>query len=338
MGIKAFITGVSGPRLTTEERSFVEHENPWGLILFARNIEDAKQVHRLVDEFREAVGRGDAPVLIDQEGGRVQRLRPPHWENYATGMQLGDLWRHDREAGSEAIRLHSLLIANDLRALGINVDCLPVLDVPADGAHDVIGDRAYSRDPGEVAAIGRLAAEALLEGGVLPVIKHIPGHGRAGADSHLELPEVATLHETLSKTDFAPFRALRDMPLAMTAHVRYTALDPVNPATVSASIVSGIIRGEIGFDGLLMSDDLSMQALEGDLEHRAEASIAAGCDMILHCNGDMREMERVASVCPVLEGEALERSDRALARIEQPDEIDVDVMKARYRDLLAPSV
>ena len=338
MGIKAFITGVAGTSLSDEERYFIDHEHPWGLILFARNIEDPRQVHRLVDEFREGVGRGNAPVLIDQEGGRVQRLRPPHWETYATGRQLGDLWRHDPEAGEEAIRLHSRLIAHDLLSLGINVDCLPVLDVPVAGSHDVIGDRAYSTEPQEVAVIGRMACEGLLEGGVLPVIKHIPGHGRAGADSHLELPEVHAGHEELAVSDFVPFKALSDMPLAMTAHVRFHALDRHNPATVSQSIIAGIIRGEIGFDGLLMSDDLSMQALEGELADRADASIAAGCDMILHCNGEMREMEEIAAVCPVLEGRALERAQAAEAMLREPDEIDVDAARARYRDLLEPSV
>ncbi|MCB1384915.1 MAG: beta-N-acetylhexosaminidase [Nitratireductor sp.] len=338
MGIKAFITGVSGTSLTSDERHFMDNEHPWGLILFARNIDTPRQVHRLIDDYREAVGRGDAPVLIDQEGGRVQRLRPPHWHDYASGRQLGDVWRHDRKAGEELIRLHSRLIAHDLALLGINVDCLPVLDVPVSGAHDVIGARAYSTDPGEVATIGRLACEGLLAGGVLPVVKHVPGHGRAGSDSHLELPSVATAHAELSKTDFAPFRALRDMPLAMTAHVRYTALDPDHPATVSPRIIADIIRGEIGFDGLLMSDDLSMQALDGDLAHRAEASIAAGCDVILHCNGDMREMEEIAAICPVLDGRALERAGRAEAMLGGGDEIDVDAARARYRDLLEPSV
>ncbi|WP_075996318.1 beta-N-acetylhexosaminidase [Salaquimonas pukyongi] len=338
MGIKAFITGVAGTSLSDEERSFIDHEHPWGLILFARNIEEPRQVHRLVDEFRESVGRGNAPVLIDQEGGRVQRLCPPHWEAYATARQLGDLWRHDPAAGEEAIRLHSRLIAFDLLNLGINVDCLPVLDVPVEGSHDIIGDRAYSSNPQEVAAMGRMACEGLLAGGVLPVVKHIPGHGRASTDSHLELPEVHAGHDALSATDFAPFKALADMPLAMTAHVRFHALDREHPATVSQSIITAIIRGEIGFDGLLMSDDLSMQALEGTLADRTEASIGAGCDMVLHCNGDMREMTEVASVCPVLEGRALERAENAEALLVESGEIDVDAARARYRDLLEPAV
>lgn len=338
MAIKAFITGVQGTALSGDERNFMDNEHPWGLILFARNIEEPRQVHRLVDEFREAVGRGNAPVLIDQEGGRVQRLRPPHWENYATGWQLGEIWRANRKAGEELVRLHSRLIAHDLISLGINVDCLPVLDVPIEGSHDVIGDRAYSRDPHEVAEIGRLACEGLMEGGVLPVIKHIPGHGRAAADSHKELPEVFANHDELSGTDFIPFKALNNMPMAMTAHVRYHGLDPSAPATTSPKIISEIIRGEIGFDGLIMSDDLSMQALEGDFSHRTDACFSAGCDMVLHCNGVMKEMEEVASVCRVLEGDALRRATAATSLLVEPDEIDVDALRARYREILEPMV
>jgi beta-N-acetylhexosaminidase len=338
LGIKAFITGVEGTSLSSDERYFIDHEHPWGMILFARNVEDPRQVHRLVDEFREAVGRGDAPVLIDQEGGRVQRLRPPHWDTYAPARMLGEIWRGHRETGEELIRLHSRLMAHDLMVLGINVDCLPVLDVPVEGSHDVIGDRAYSRDPQEVALMGRIACEGLMEGGVLPVIKHIPGHGRAGADSHKELPEVSASHAELSESDFAPFKALNDMPMAMTAHVRYHALDPLRPATTSDHVINNVIRTEIGFDGLLMSDDLSMEALEGDFAQRTEACFEAGCDMVLHCNGTMKEMDIVASVCPVLEGRALERAEAATSLLKEPDEIDVDALRARYRAILEPMV
>jgi len=338
LGIKAFITGVQSTSLTSDERYFIDHEHPWGMILFARNIEEPRQVHRLVDEFREAVGRGDAPVLIDQEGGRVQRLRPPHWEEYASGRMLGDIWRADQNTGTELIHLHSRLMAHDLLALGINVDCLPVLDVPVAGGHDVIGDRAYSGNPDDVAKIGRIACEGLMDGGVLPVIKHIPGHGRAGADSHKELPEVDTDHETLAASDFAPFKALNDMPMAMTAHVRYRALDPDRPATTSEPIISRIIREEIGFDGLLMSDDLSMEALDGSLDQRTRDCFSAGCDMVLDCNGIRKEMDAVASVCPVLEEKSLERADAATQLLKDPDEIDVDALKARYREILEPMV
>ena len=338
MGIKAFITGVGGKSLTSDERHFMDHEHPWGLILFARNIEDRRQVHRLVDDFRELVGRGDAPVLIDQEGGRVQRLRPPHWENYTTGKMLGDIWRNSRSLGEELVYLHSRLIAYDLMEIGINVDCLPCVDVPVPGGHDVIGDRAYSTIASEVAEIGRSACNGLLAGGVLPVIKHIPGHGRAGADSHKELPEVHASHHDLSMSDFVPFRALNDMPMAMTAHVRYHSLDNQAPATTSPGVISKVIRGEIGFGGLLMSDDLSMEALEGDFAHRTDACFAAGCDVVLHCNGTMREMQEIASVCPVLEGVSLERAQSATAMLVEPDEIDVDALRARYREILEPMV
>lgn len=334
LGIKAFITGVKGTELTSDERYFMDHEHPWGMILFARNIDTPRQVHRLVDEFREAVGRSDAPVLIDQEGGRVQRLRPPHWETYASGRLLGEHWRRNHETGRELVRLHSRLLAHDLQALGINVDCLPVLDVPVEGSHDVIGDRAYSNDPREVADIGRVACEGLMAGGVLPVIKHIPGHGRAAADSHKELPRVAVSHNELSEQDFLPFKALNDMPMAMTAHVKFEALDPDHPATTSVRIMKEIIRGEIGFDGLVMSDDLSMEALEGDFGQRTEAAINAGCDVVLHCNGEMKEMDEVASLCPVLEGEALRRAEAVMDCLREPDDFDVDAGRARYREML----
>lgn len=334
MGIKAFITGVKSSILSADERSFIQDENPWGLILFARNIEDHKQVRKLVDDFRERTGRSNAPVLIDQEGGRVQRLRPPLWESYASGDCLGRLWHADPVAGGRAIHLQSRLIAHDLEQLHINVDCLPVLDVPSDDCHDVIGDRAYSRDPEAVGTMGRHACEGLLEGGVLPVIKHIPGHGRAGADSHKELPQVGAERETLAKSDFIPFKMLNDMPLAMTAHVLYSSIDTEQPATNSRYIIEDIIRKEIGFTGALMTDDLSMEALEGSFEDRTNAAMAAGCDLALHCNGDFREMEQVAAVCPVLHGVPLERCERALSKLGKADEIDVDALRAEYRTLL----
>lgn len=337
MGIKAFITGVEGHALTSAERDFIDHEHPWGLILFARNIDEPKQVHRLVDEFREQVGRAEAPVLIDQEGGRVQRLKPPHWANYATGTDLGRLWQVSPRKGARVTYLHSRLIANDLATLGINVDCLPVLDLPAPECHEVIGDRAYGTDPEQVSKLGRIACEGLLAGGVLPVLKHVPGHGRARADSHKELPEVGADRQTLGASDFLPFHALADMPMAMTAHVRYTAIDPAAPATTSPILIEEVIRGEIGFDGLLMSDDLSMRALSGDFSERTEAAFAAGCDLVLHCNGVMDEMMAVAAVCPILDGVALERAERALARLKLPDAIDVDALRAEYQALLDAS-
>lgn len=334
MGIKAFITGVAGTSISDKEREFIDHEHPWGLILFARNIEDRKQVHKLVDQFREAVGRADAPVLIDQEGGRVQRLKEPHWQKYAAGQILGDIWHNNKKSGERAIYLQSRLIAYDLTEVGINVDCLPVLDVPVEGGHDVIGDRAYSRDPQEVAIMSKIACKGLLDGGVLPVIKHIPGHGRAGVDSHKELPSVNATLEELQNSDFIPFKALNDMPLAMTAHVKYSALDAENCATVSPYIIENIIRKDFKFDGLLMSDDLSMQALQGCIAERTKASFEAGCDIVLHCNGVLSEMEEIAAVCEVLDGQSMARADAALQQMHEPDEIDVDAMRSELNKLL----
>jgi beta-N-acetylhexosaminidase len=275
-------------------------------------------------------------VLIDQEGGRVQRMGPPHWPPYPPGRAYGALAGNDPSYRREIARLGARLIAHDLRAVGIDVDCVPVLDVPVAGAHDVIGDRAYGRDAETVAVLGRAAAEGLIAGGVLPVIKHIPGHGRAGADSHHDLPVVTASREELERQDFVPFRHLADMPLAMTAHVVYTALDPERPATTSPVIISDIIRGHMRYDGLVMSDDLSMNALEGSLAERAEAAFAAGCDMALHCNGRLDEMEAVAAATPELAGEAARRAEAALGRIRHvPEPFDPVEARARLDAALA---
>ena len=328
MTSRAFIAGCSGPTLTARESAFFREAAPWGFILFRRNVEDPAQVRALCDALRETVGRADAPILIDQEGGRVQRLGPPHWPKYPPGSGYGRI--PDPVARRELTRLGARLIAHDLRAVGIDVDCVPVLDVPVAGAHDVIGDRAYGRDPQSVAILGRAAAEGLLAGSVLPVIKHIPGHGRAFADSHLQLPVVETPRAELEAHDFAPFRALADMPLAMTAHVVYTALDPERPATTSPVVIGEVIRAGIGYDGLVMSDDLSMKALQGSFRERAEASFAAGCDMALHCNGDMDEMAAVAEGAPALDGEAFRRAEAALGRIRHaPEPLDPVDTRAR---------
>ena len=334
MALSAAIYGCEGLSLTEAEKRFFAEVRPWGFIVFARNIESPEQVKRLVGEMKDAAGH-DAPILIDQEGGRVARLRPPHWRAYPAGRRFGDLYARSAELGLEAARLGARLIAAELHALGINVDCLPVLDVPVPGAHDVIGDRAYGLTPEPVIALGRAAAEGLLAGGVLPVIKHIPGHGRAGVDSHLSLPVVDSDHATLAATDFAPFKALADMPLAMTAHVVYTALDGSAPATTSAKVISGIIRQEIGFDGFLMSDDLSMQALAGTLAERARASLSAGCDIVLHCNGKMEEMLAVAPEVPALAGKALARSDAAQARLTSPTPFNESAAVDRLAELLS---
>ncbi|MDP1628135.1 MAG: beta-N-acetylhexosaminidase [Parvibaculum sp.] len=335
MSLRAAIYGCAGTELGSAERSFFREARPWGFILFARNVADPAQLRSLTADLREAVGY-DAPVLIDQEGGRVQRLRPPHWRAWPAGRRYGELYARDAEKGLAAARLGAQLMAVELRDVGITVDCLPVLDVPVPGAHDVIGDRAYAETPDIVAALGLAAAEGLLSGGVLPVVKHMPGHGRAGVDSHKSLPVVDTPRADLERIDFAPFRALRQMPLGMTAHVVYTALDPGNPATTSAAIIRDIVRGTIGFDGLLMSDDLSMQALNGTLGERASASLAAGCDLALHCNGRMAEMEEVAAEVPVLSGKPLARSKAALARLTEPSApVDTDSAYVKFSEWLA---
>ena len=336
MTSRALIVGCSGYALTPDEIAFFRDAQPWGFILFKRNIDNPRQVQALCEALRDTVGLDQTPILIDQEGGRVQRMGPPHWQKYPAGSTYGRLHANDPIVRRELTRLGARLIAHDLLAVGINVDCLPVLDVPVAGAHDVIGDRAYGRDPASVAVLGRAAAEGLLAGGVLPVIKHIPGHGRAFADSHLALPVVETPRDELERHDFAPFRVLADMPLAMTAHVVYTALDPEQPATTSATVMRDVIRGHIGYDGLVMSDDLSMQALSGSLAERAEASYAAGCDVALHCNGKMEEMAAVAQVAPSLSGEALVRAQAALRRIRhEPEPFDPVEARARLDAALA---
>ncbi len=310
---------------------FFRRVNPWGFILFRRNVEEPAQVRRLVQALRQTVGRPDAPVLIDQEGGRVQRLGPPHWRRYPPGRAYGELAGNDPLTRREIARLGARLMAHDLAALGINVDCVPVLDVPDPSGHEIIGDRAYGRTADEVALLGRAAAEGLIAGGVLPVIKHIPGHGRAMADSHLELPVVDASWDALEARDFAPFRVLSDMPMAMTAHVIYSAVDRIRPATTSRKVMRQVIRTAIGFDGLVMSDDLSMKALAGGFTERARTALAAGCDVVLHCNGDMAEMTAVIAGTGALKGRAARRAEAALARIaRRPEPFDAAEGRARF--------
>ncbi|MEL6919606.1 MAG: beta-N-acetylhexosaminidase [Pseudomonadota bacterium] len=315
---KAMILGCEGTALLEDEIALFKAHQPWGLILFARNIGTADEVRSLCASFREIVGREDAPVFIDQEGGRVQRICEPIAQRYPPGAMLGAIYERDRVQGCKAAYDMSLLHAGDLLPLGINADCLPVLDVPVPGSHDVIGDRAYGEEPQAVADMGRAAADGLLAGGVLPVMKHIPGHGRAAVDSHEALPVVETDAKTLEEIDFAPFRQHADLPMAMSAHVVYTAYDADNPATTSRTVIDRVIRGFIGFNGLLMTDDLSMHALSGDFATRTEASFAAGCDIVLHCNGVMDEMTPVAEATPYLEGKALERAVKATNLLSQP--------------------
>lgn len=334
MSSKAFISGCLGASLSADELAFFSNEQPWGLILFRRNCEDPEQVRDLVSQFRDSVGRPHAPVLIDQEGGRVQRLRPPHWSAYPPGRCYGEIFNRDADKGRRAAWLGARLIAADLAALGVTMDCLPLLDVPVAGVHDVIGDRAYGPDVDSVSILGREAANGLLAGGVLPVAKHIPGHGRAHVDSHLELPVVYASAEDLERIDFEPFRRLADLPLAMTAHVVYDSLDADNPATCSRAIITRIIRGAIGFDGCLMSDDISMQALSGTMNERVVALFAAGCDLALHCNGAFEEMRAVAVGSPELSGDAARRANAALAALQLPQGLDEEAARAEFDALI----
>jgi beta-N-acetylhexosaminidase len=292
-------------------------------------------VRALVAAFRDAVGRADAPVLIDQEGGRVQRLGPPVWPAYPAAGLLGRLAEIDPDAGLRATWLHGRLIAADLADLGIDIDCTPVLDVIVPGASEAIGDRSFGPDPKQVVALGRAVADGLLDGGVLPVVKHMPGQGRALTDSHMVLPVVTADLETLDASDFVPFAELADLPVAMTAHVAYTAIDRDRPATVSPAVIRDIIRKRISFDGLLLSDDVSMHALSGDYGARAAAIYDAGCDLVLHCNGRTEEMRAVAGAAPDLGGMSADRAARALSARRQPAPLDHQAARAEYATLMA---
>ena len=335
MSTRAFITGVSGTELTAVEREFIRDQRPWGFILFKRNVATPAQVAALVAELRSAIGFADAPVLIDQEGGRVQRLGPPHWPVYPPGAVFSTLYDTDSVLGLTAARLSARLIAADLADLGITVDCLPLADVPVAGADAVIGNRAYGTEPVKVAAIARAVTEGLEQGGVLPVLKHIPGHGRATADTHFKLPTVDTPRDELERTDFAAFKPLSDLPMAMTAHVVFSAVDPAHPATTSATMIADVIRGAIGFQGLLMSDDVSMNALSGNIAERTRAIFAAGCDVALHCNGNIEEMRAVAGQTPLLSGRALERANAALGARKAPQPLDREAARAELDALIA---
>ncbi len=332
------IYGCAGQALGADERAFFADAQPWGFILFGRNIADPDQVRALVNALRESIGDASAPVLIDQEGGRVARLKPPHWKARVPAAAFGALHNDAPETAHEAAYLQARLIAHDLCELGINVDCTPVLDLPVEGAHDVIGDRAFAHNATTIIDLGRAVIEGMIEGGVLPVMKHIPGHGRATADSHMALPRVSTPADELRATDFVPFRSLNHCPLAMTAHVVYEAIDPDHPATTSARVIRGIIRGELEFAGLLLSDDLSMQALEGSLGARAHAAQFAGCDVVLHCNGGMEEMVDIAAEVKPLDDIHLKRAQSALAHLSSPEPFDVEAGEARLAELLGPNL
>jgi beta-N-acetylhexosaminidase len=328
------IYGCAGTSLTEDERAFFREAQPWGFILFGRNIADRAQIAALCAALRETIGDDRAPILIDQEGGRVARLKPPMWRARPPAARFGEIYAEQHEAALEAVYLNARLIAHDLCEVGINVDCAPVLDVPVAGADAVIGDRAFAFDPAAIIDLGRAQIEGLMEGGVLPVMKHMPGHGRANADSHLALPRVATEAEELSATDFVTFRSLNTCPIAMTAHVVYEAIDPQRPATTSPKVIRDVIRGEIGFDGLLISDDLSMNALDGPLSVRTKAALFAGCDVVLHCNGKMDEMREVAGEVKELDGAALRRAEHALSHLSAPDAFDPAAAEARLAELM----
>lgn len=324
VGRGATIFGCAGPKLLPEERAFYRDADPFGFILFARNVEDPAQLRRLTTDLREAVGR-DAPVLVDQEGGRVQRLRAPHWREWTPPLDTVE-GAGSLEAAERIMRLRASVIAAELAAVGIDADCIPTLDVVRPETHPFLMNRCYGRDQMTVARIGRAVAEGLMAGGVLPVMKHMPGHGLSHVDTHHDLPTVDVSHEELTAVDFAPFRALADLPMAMTAHLVFAALDGERPATQSPTMIR-VIREEIGFKGLLMSDDLNMQALQGTLAERTARTIAAGVDIALHCKGDMGEMVSVAGAAGVMGPAARARAEAAVAA-RRAGSVDVEAALA----------
>lgn len=332
---KSMILGASGATLTADEISLYRDERPWGFILFARNCVELPQIADLVASMRDAVGRPDAPVLIDQEGGRVQRIRPPMIERYPSAAALGEIYRQDKEKGLRAAWLMSRLHAFDLMKLGVTVDCLPVLDVPVEGASNVIGDRAYGFDPQTVASMAKAAAEGLKAGGMLPIMKHMPGHGRGMADSHHELPVVTASRTELEAHDFVPFVAMKDELMAMSAHIVFTAYDDRDPATISPIVIEEVIRGHIGFDGLLVSDDTSMNALKGTIGERAARIMGGGCDIVLHCNGVMDEMKAVVKEVVPLSGKALARAEAVERSFAAPDASDEHALRAEFHEMIA---
>ncbi|WP_246072521.1 beta-N-acetylhexosaminidase [Martelella lutilitoris] len=330
---KAMILGCGGTRLSAEETDFFRAVQPWGFILFRRNVESLAQIKALTEAMREAVG-WHAPVFVDQEGGTVRRLRPPLVRDYPAASVIGALYETSRTAALEAAFLSGRLMAGDLHGVGINCDCAPVLDIPPEPGAGFLADRAFGTDPDQVIALATAQAEGLKAGGVLPVIKHMPGHGRGLLDSHQRLPVVDAALETLRDTDFRPFREIPGIVMAMTCHVLFTAVDPENPASASRKVVEEIMRGEIGFDGLIISDDISMNALSGDIAARARAVTAAGVDIILHCNGDMNEMRAAAEEAPALAGAALARAEQALVGAPEADGSDLAALSRRFDDLL----
>ncbi|MCI5046872.1 MAG: beta-N-acetylhexosaminidase [Aquisalinus sp.] len=333
---RAVIYGCEGPQLTAEERAFFQQQRPWGFILFARNCQSPEQILALCHALRETVDDEIAPILIDQEGGRVARLKPPLAQERPPMDRFGALMKLDPAKARQAAFLGARLLAEDIRRVGVNVNCVPCLDLPQPDADQIIGDRALALHPDPISHLGQEVIEGTLAGGVLPIIKHIPGHGRAMADSHLELPVVTTARQELEQSDFVPFRNLNKATMAMTAHVVFTAYDEAAPATLSRTVIDDVIRGYIGFDGLLMTDDLSMKALAGSFQDRSQAALAAGCDILLHCNGDMAEMQAVAEVAPLLGGKARARAEAAMAELREAAQVDVTAEEQRFAELLKP--
>lgn len=327
---KPAIIALAGAKPSPQELEVIAAERPLGLILFERNVRNPEQLRRFIRAFRDAAGNPDAPVLVDQEGGRVARLKPPHFTAMPPAAVFGRMARDDFIEASAALHLAMTVMAHELRSAGITVNCAPVLDVSFEGAHGVIGDRAYSDDPALVARLGRIVIDSLLDGGVLPVIKHIPGHGRARADSHQELPFVEASMQELCDTDFPPFQALADAPMAMTAHIVYAALDETAPATLSRTVIEKTIRGDIGFGGFLLSDDLCMDALDGPMSERATAAIEAGCDAVLVCSGDLGDARSTLAALPEMSDRAAERYETAVKRLPTAEE-QFDVAAARER-------
>lgn len=340
MGVRACILSISGPELLKSERNFLRQANPWGLILMGRSCENREQLKRLCNEIRNCLGY-DVLIFIDQEGGRVARLRPPHWPAFPPAAAFGDLYAANKADGLEAAYLGHRLIADELRAMGINADCAPVCDLRVLATHDAIGDRAFSASADAVKALAKRALKGLSDGGVQGCLKHMPGQGRAEADSHYDLPKITTDIAELD-TDFDIFSELSGHALmGMTGHVCYEAIAPGEPATISDAIISGVIRQRIGFDGILMTDDLGMNALGDTLAVRGNRALAAGCDVLLHCSGFLKspddilaEMESVADCAGELEGVSLTRANKVTAGIGQPDEFDRDASRRRFSDLM----
>lgn len=336
---QAIVLGCAGLTLSEDERAFFREADPLGFILFRRNCENPEQVRRLVDDLRDSVGRSDAPLLIDQEGGRVLRLRAPHWWEAPPAGRIGEVAERDIGLAQDAARLVARLIAAQLYDLGITVDCAPCLDLRLPGMHEIVGDRGFGADPAIVSRLGEAACDGFRAGGVMPVIKHIPGHGRAQVDSHDELPVNAEAADVLEASDFAPFRTLAasqgDGIWGMTCHLVFTAVDADRPATQSRKLIDEVIRGHIGFDGVLASDDISMKALQGSLAERTAASLEAGCDLVLHCNGKMEEMTEALSGCRPLDKAARARLERSFAALGPAEDFDFEEGCARLDEILA---